>query len=31
MKWSKTSFGSVRRELKEKQNKLLAKAETAAS
>ena len=31
MKWSKTSFGSVRRELKEKQRKLLAKAETAAS
>ena len=31
MKWSKTSFGSVRRELKEKQRKLLAKAEMAAS
>ena len=31
MKWSKTSFGSVRCKLKEKQRKLLAKAETAAS
>ena len=30
MKWSKTSFGSVRHELKEKR-KLLAKAETTAS